>query len=184
MRMTPLRPTLATALAAFLALLSVSVVGGIVAGSGPFCGLMGRIPRNVVKRVAAAFALAEAPTKEQREEGIANLSGYASRCPHLSPMVLPVLRKALSDAEPLVRRSAIRGLASLGAQARDALPSLEHTRGKDIPFVDYLITEAVFTITAAEPSRYEEDGCEALSSAEIDAARAKWHGDGIPDARW
>jgi hypothetical protein len=41
MRMTPLRPTLATALAAFLALLSVSVVGGIVAGSGPFCGYMG-----------------------------------------------------------------------------------------------------------------------------------------------
>lgn len=178
----PIRPTLATGLAVGLGLVAVAFVGAIVVGL-PFCGWSGRIPRNVVHRVAAAFEAVGSTEASQRERGITVLAHYAARCPRLKEQAVPVLTTTLRDPSDAVRLAAIKGLGNLGAEATPAIPELEAAKGRSIPYVDYVIAESVWFIRIASPSHYEESGCEALTQRELAEARAVNYA-AIPDPRW
>ncbi len=121
-----------------------------------------------------AAALLFEVTRDGNAPAIARATAYAELGPRLSPAMLDQFRKGLSDADPIVRIGALRGLEPLPAQARWPLAGsllTDPIRAVRIEAASFLAPVPATEVPADDKQKFEAAAAEFIAAQRLNADR-------------
>jgi Flp pilus assembly protein TadD len=121
-----------------------------------------------------AAALLFEVTRDANVPAIARATAYAELGARLSPAMLDQFRKGLSDADPIVRIGALRGLEPLPAQARWPLAGsllADPVRAVRIEAASFLAPVPATEVPGGDKQKFEAAAAEYIAAQRLNADR-------------